>query len=63
MSATIVRRHVARKRHQCRTCSALIEPGDEYMECKEFPGGDAGYADTAGRPVRGAECYPCANRW
>jgi len=43
----------ARRQHQCddhRGC--VIEPGELYLEAKEFPGADAGYADTAGHPVR-----------
>lgn len=56
------RRRVARKEHHCTHCR-VIEPGETYLECTEFPGADAGYADTAGRPVRMAECADCATRY
>jgi hypothetical protein len=38
----------------------VISPGDRYLEHVEFPGGEGGYADSAGHPVRGAECGSCA---
>lgn len=40
-----------------------IRPGELYVEHKEFPGGEAGYADYAGHPVRMAECRACAERY
>ena len=56
------RRRVARKPHWCSD-HHRIEPGDVYIEHTEFPGGDAGYADAAGHPVRMAECAICAARY
>lgn len=60
-----VRRRVARKTHRARCCSPapVIRPGDVYLEHKEFPGGDTGYADTAGHPVVLRECANCARRY
>lgn len=40
-----------------------IRPGEYYIEHTEFPGGDAGYADYAGHPVRMNECRKCAERY
>ncbi|MBB3752680.1 hypothetical protein FHT44_005192 [Mycolicibacterium sp. BK634] len=34
-----------------------------YIEHTIFPGADSGYADTAGHPVRMAECRGCAERY
>ena len=56
----VVRR--ARKIHKCYGCRA-IQPGEYYIVHTEFPGGDAGYADSAGHPVRMAECSDCATRY
>lgn len=52
----------ARKTHKCTGCRT-IQPGEYYLVHKEFPGGDAGYADSAGHPVRMAECSDCALRY
>ncbi|OBJ15569.1 hypothetical protein A5622_26620 [Mycobacterium sp. 1245801.1] len=41
----------------------VIQPGELYIEHTEFPGGDAGYADGAGHPIRMAECRTCAERY
>lgn len=41
----------------------VIQPGDLYIEHVEFPGGESGYADSAGHPVRMAECRDCAERY
>lgn len=41
----------------------IIMPGELYIEHTEFPGGEAGYADSAGHPVRMAECRSCAERY
>lgn len=61
------RRRIARKPHRCEGCTSIqpgpIQPGDVYLEHTEFPGGDAGYADAAGHPVRAAECAGCAARY
>lgn len=40
------------RRHICAWCDKPIEPGTEYVVATEYPGGDSGYADTAGHPVR-----------
>lgn len=52
----------ARKPRQCG-CDRRIPSGEQYLEHKEFPGGESGYADAAGHPVRIAECYRCAVRY
>ncbi|MCZ4557933.1 hypothetical protein O4215_20440 [Rhodococcus maanshanensis] len=58
------RRRVARKaRLACGGYCRRIQPGEVYLEHTEFPGGDAGYADAAGHPVRMAECADCARRY
>ena len=51
----------ARKPHW--GCCRVIKPGELYVEHTEFPGGESGYADTAGHPVRMAECRECAERY
>lgn len=57
------RRRVARKQHPgCGGYCPTIQPGEVYLEVTEFPGGESGYADAAGRPVRMAVCAPCAMR-
>ena len=61
MSAYTTRVRTARKPHSCIN-SHRIAPGEVYLEHKEFPGADTGYADTAGHPVRMAECSACASR-
>ena len=61
MANPTVRLRRARKHHKC-PCERAIQPGEQYLEHKEFPGGKAGYADEAGHPVRVAECYRCAVR-
>lgn len=40
-----------------------IRKGDLYLLCTEFPGGESGYADAAGHPVRLRLCMDCAPRW
>jgi len=51
----------ARKPHRCNWCGGLIVPGEQYVVATEFPGGEAGYADAAGHPVRMAVHHyrPC----
>lgn len=44
-------------------CGGLIRPGERYLMHVEMPGGDAGYADSAGHPVQMAECGRCATRY
>lgn len=61
-NCTTGRRRVARKDRFCGRLTDWCLPirrGDVYLESTEFPGGDSGYADTAGRPVRMAVCAPC----
>lgn len=54
----------ARKTHvACGGYCKPIHPGDLYVEHTAFPGGDSGYADGAGHPVRMAECRSCAERY
>ena len=55
----------SRKVRKCPGCRTpgKIQPGDYYLMHTEFPGGDAGYADAAGHPVRMAECAECATRY
>ena len=61
---TIATPRTARKSHACITCDQrVIRRGDSYLELVEFPGGDSGYADSAGHPVRAAECSPCARKY
>lgn len=64
MTVTTVRR-VARKTHWCPGChpSQPIRAGQAYLVHTEFPGGDSGYADAAGHPVRMSECGDCARRY
>jgi len=60
---TTGRRRVARKpRAACGGYCTPITPGEVYLEVVEFPGGESGYATSAGRPVRMAVCAPCALR-
>lgn len=40
-----------------------IRPGDYYLQGVEFPGGDLGWANEAGHPVRLRECRECAVRY
>ena len=42
----------ARKVHVCAWCDGRIDVGELHIIATEFPGGEAGYADYAGRPVR-----------
>jgi hypothetical protein len=63
--ATTTRPRRARKAHPCSwgRCRT-IAPGEAYLVHTEYPGGDgAGYADSAGHPVRIAECSDCATRY
>lgn len=52
-------RRARKTRYGCH----VIAPGDLYIEHTEFPGGEAGYADAAGHPMRMAECRDCATRY
>lgn len=55
-------RHVrARKDYRCEWCGEPIPKGSDHVIATEFPGGEAGYADSAGRPVRWRICAapPC----
>lgn len=62
MTASTIRRRVARTRHTCTSSEwpHPIRPGEVYLERTEFPGDDLGYADAAGHPVRHAQCAECA---
>lgn len=64
LSNTTSRVRRARKTHPgCGGYCKPIQPGELYIEHTEFPGGDSGYADGAGHPVRMAECSACAERY
>ncbi|PJE24754.1 MAG: hypothetical protein CK431_04475 [Mycobacterium sp.] len=52
-----------RRARKIRFGCHVIQPGELYIEWTEFPGGEAGYADMAGHPVRMAECRSCAERY
>lgn len=56
-------REKARRARKTRYGCHVIAAGDLYIEHTEFPGGEAGYADAAGHPVRMAECRACAERY
>jgi hypothetical protein len=47
----------------CGGYCPTIQPGELYIEHTEFPGGESGFADAAGHPVRMAECRACAERY
>ena len=51
----------ARKPNRCAWCGGPIPAGSQYVVVTEFPGGEAGYADHAGHPVRMAvhAAEPC----
>lgn len=55
-----------RRARKMRLCDAYpgrpIRPGELYVEHTEYPGGESGYADSAGHPVRMAECRDCAEQ-
>lgn len=61
-TATVVR--TARRAYYCGGCAkgTAIQPGDRHLEHTEYPGGESGYADSAGHPVRMRECAPCAHK-
>ncbi|MFV8173774.1 hypothetical protein [Mycolicibacterium peregrinum] len=61
MSNTTMR--VRRARKARRGCCGPIQPGEFYIEHTEFPGGESGYANAAGHPVRLAENRACAERY
>lgn len=60
MSSTISK---VRRASKARTGCHPIQRGELYVEHTEFPGGESGYADAAGHPVRMAECRACAERY
>ena len=63
LPSTVYRRRVARKAWPgCGGYCRTIQPGEVYLEVTELPGGESGFADSAGRPVRMAVCAPCAMR-
>ena len=51
----------ARKVYVCDWCQEAIVKGSVYVLATEFPGGEAGYADSAGHPVswRIHDAPPC----
>jgi len=52
---------VARQTHPaCGGYCPPIHAGDVYLEVTELPGGESGYADDAGHPVRMVVCVGCA---
>lgn len=54
----------ARKTHiACGGYCPPIQYGEVYIEHTELPGADAEYANSAGHPVRLAECQDCARRY
>ena len=58
---SIGRRRMARTAHPaCGGYCPTIQPGEVYLEVVEFPGGESGYATSAGHPVRMAVCARCA---
>lgn len=64
MSTTYTVRIVtARKDHRCdeypRCPHGGIRRGQQYQIHTEFPGGEAGYADSAGHPVSMKFCPLC----
>lgn len=63
MTTTAKARRARTTRVACGGYCPPIKPGDYYVEWTEFPGGDAGYADYAGHPVRLNECRACAERY
>ena len=60
---SFTRSRVRRARKARPSCCGPIQPGDLYVEHTEFPGGESGYADAAGCPVRMSECRKCAERY
>lgn len=49
----------ARRPHRCNNyprCVDGIKQGERYLLATEYPGNDAGYAATAGHPVRWKLC-------
>lgn len=46
--------------YRCPRKPTRIKPGEHYLLCTEFPGGELGYADHAGHPIRFKYCADCA---
>jgi len=63
MTVTMRVRRARKPRVACGGYCKPIQPGELYIEHTEFPGGDAQYANSAGHPVRLAECRTCAERY
>lgn len=59
--SSVLRR--ARRHRLCDSHDCAIGRGDYYLVHVEFPGGESGFADAAGQPVRMAECRVCAERY
>lgn len=63
MSTYVEKAVTARQRHMCEnypTVTHRIERGDKYLVATEYPGGESGFADAAGHPVRIKICADCA---
>lgn len=54
----------ARKNYPCdsypQSSAMNIKRGDFYLLATEMPGGESGYADSAGKPVRMRVCAECS---
>lgn len=63
INTTTYRERIVRAR-RARRCDdrGTIAAGELYLLCTEYPGGDSGYADSAGHPVRMRICQRCAPR-
>ena len=57
----------ARKEYRCdgypASHATVIKVGELHLLCTEFPGGESGYADDAGKPVRLRLCMADAPLW
>lgn len=63
MTVRSVVRRARKQRVACGGYCPPIRPGDLYIEYTEFPGIEAEYANSAGHPIRVAECESCARRY
>lgn len=58
-----IRRARAERLCEGYRCTVVIPVGQMYLVCTEFPGGESGYASSAGHPVRLSVCPDCAPEW